>query len=89
MSDAEEIITLARRAVETYIGEDRLLDVPSELSAGLRRRAACFVSIKTARVTRASFPLRRLNFRACFIPLMCFPNQSQLSLKNSIPKLTA
>lgn len=47
MSDAEEIITLARRAVETYISEDRLLDVPSELSAGLRRRAACFVSIKT------------------------------------------
>ncbi len=46
MSDADEITALARRAVETFVQEKRLLEAPPELSGSLRRRAACFVSIK-------------------------------------------
>ncbi len=46
-SAAQEIIGLARRAVEFFVREERLLDVPSSLSATLARPAACFVSIKT------------------------------------------
>lgn len=46
-SAAQEIIDLARRAVEIFVREERLLDVPSSLPATLARPAACFVSIKT------------------------------------------
>jgi AMMECR1 domain-containing protein len=46
-SAAQEIIDLARRAVEIFVREERLLDVPSSLPAMLHRPAACFVSIKT------------------------------------------
>ncbi|HEX8707790.1 MAG TPA: AmmeMemoRadiSam system protein A [Pyrinomonadaceae bacterium] len=45
----QQILGLARRAVETFIGEGRLIDRPPVLAAGLEERAACFVSIKTDR----------------------------------------
>ncbi len=45
--EAREIIGLARRAVEMFVREKQLLDMPSSLSATLARPAACFVSIKT------------------------------------------
>ncbi len=45
--EAREIIGLARRAVEMFVREKQLLDLPSSLSARLARPAACFVSIKT------------------------------------------
>ncbi len=46
-SETQEIIGLARHAVEFFVREKRLLDVPSSLHATLARPAACFVSIKT------------------------------------------
>lgn len=47
MTDTEEIINLARSAVESFIREGQLLQMPANVPERLRRSAACFVSIKT------------------------------------------
>ena len=46
-SGEENLPALARRAVENFIREERLIEKPRALSALLTKRAACFVSIKT------------------------------------------
>lgn len=46
-SDGEELTSLARRAVETFIRDGNVIEIPSAPSAMLQQRAACFVSIKT------------------------------------------
>ncbi|MEA2205398.1 MAG: hypothetical protein QOE77_2174 [Blastocatellia bacterium] len=43
---ASELTALARETVETFVKEHQVIDVP-KLSAALKQRAACFVSIKT------------------------------------------
>ena len=46
--DEERLPELARRTVETFVREGRLVEVPSVADDSLRsQRAACFVSIKT------------------------------------------
>lgn len=42
-----ELPALARRAVETFVREGRLIEKPSKTTGMLQERAACFVSIKT------------------------------------------
>ncbi len=42
-----QILALARRAVETFIREGRMIEKPSSPDPMLNQRAACFVSIKT------------------------------------------
>jgi MEMO1 family protein len=42
-----ELLALARRAIETFIREGRIIEKPSTLDPALNQRAACFVSIKT------------------------------------------
>lgn len=44
---AQELIALARRAIETFVREGRVIEKPSSPDAMLKQRAACFVSIKT------------------------------------------
>jgi AmmeMemoRadiSam system protein A/AmmeMemoRadiSam system protein B len=44
---AKQLLTLARRAIETFVREGRVIEKPSELDPMLKERAACFVSIKT------------------------------------------
>jgi AmmeMemoRadiSam system protein A/AmmeMemoRadiSam system protein B len=44
---AEQLPALARRAIETFIREGRVIEKPSQLAPMLKERAACFVSIKT------------------------------------------
>ncbi|HEY0078189.1 MAG TPA: AmmeMemoRadiSam system protein A [Pyrinomonadaceae bacterium] len=49
-SDAAALTALARAAVETYVGQRRVLEAEAApASPLLRERAACFVSIKTHR----------------------------------------
>ncbi len=43
----EELLALARRAIETFVREGRVIERPSSLDPTLNQRAACFVSIKT------------------------------------------
>ncbi len=43
----EELLALARRAIETFVREGRVIEKPSSLDPTLNQRAACFVSIKT------------------------------------------
>lgn len=42
-----ELLALARRAIETFVREGRVIEKPSTLDPALNQRAACFVSIKT------------------------------------------
>jgi AmmeMemoRadiSam system protein A/AmmeMemoRadiSam system protein B len=44
---AEQLLFLARRAIETFVRKGRVIEKPSELDPMLKERAACFVSIKT------------------------------------------
>ena len=46
-SEGENIVALARLAVETFIQEGRIIKSPSAEDPMLKQRAACFVSIKT------------------------------------------
>jgi AmmeMemoRadiSam system protein A len=43
----EELLELARRAIETFVREGRVIEKPSAPGPLLNQRAACFVSIKT------------------------------------------
>jgi AmmeMemoRadiSam system protein A/AmmeMemoRadiSam system protein B len=43
----EQLLALARRAIETFVQEGRVIEKPSQLEPMLKERAACFVSIKT------------------------------------------
>ena len=43
----EQLLALARRAIETFVREGRVIETPSTLDPMLKERAACFVSIKT------------------------------------------
>ncbi|HEX8921579.1 MAG TPA: AmmeMemoRadiSam system protein A [Pyrinomonadaceae bacterium] len=45
--DAEQLLALARRAIETFVREGRVIEKPASLAPLLKERAACFVSIKT------------------------------------------
>lgn len=45
--DSEQLLSLARRAVETFVSEGRVIEKPEMLAQMLKERAACFVSIKT------------------------------------------
>jgi AmmeMemoRadiSam system protein A/AmmeMemoRadiSam system protein B len=45
---ARQLLSLARRAIETFVREGRVIEKPSGLDPMLAERAACFVSIKTA-----------------------------------------
>jgi AmmeMemoRadiSam system protein A/AmmeMemoRadiSam system protein B len=45
--DGAELPALARRTIETFVREQRVIDAPSRASTLLKQRAACFVSIKT------------------------------------------
>ena len=45
--DAQQLLSLARRAIETFVREGRVIEKPSSLAPLLKERAACFVSIKT------------------------------------------
>ncbi|HSP61981.1 MAG TPA: AmmeMemoRadiSam system protein A [Pyrinomonadaceae bacterium] len=42
-----ELPALARKTIETFVEEDKLIPAPESLSELLNQRAACFVSIKT------------------------------------------
>jgi len=42
----DPLVELARRAIETYVREGRVIEPPSELPPELRRRAGAFVSLK-------------------------------------------
>ncbi len=42
-----ELLALARRAIETFVREGRVIEKPSSSDPALNQRAACFVSIKT------------------------------------------
>lgn len=44
---SEQLLTLARNAIETFVREGRVIETPSTLDPMLKERAACFVSIKT------------------------------------------
>jgi AmmeMemoRadiSam system protein A/AmmeMemoRadiSam system protein B len=44
---SEQLLTLARSAIETFVREGRVIETPSTLDPMLKERAACFVSIKT------------------------------------------
>lgn len=44
---AQELLALARRAIETFVREGRVIEKPSLPDPMLKERAACFVSIKT------------------------------------------
>ena len=44
---AEQLLALARRAIETFVREGRVIEKPSQLAPMLKEHAACFVSIKT------------------------------------------
>lgn len=46
-NEGEQILALARNAVETFVREGRLIEKPSAPDPVLEQRAACFVSIKT------------------------------------------
>lgn len=46
-SSGTDLPALARRTVETFVREGRIIEKPPESSALLSERAACFVSIKT------------------------------------------
>jgi len=45
--DGAGLLALARRAIETFVCEGRVIGKPSALDPVLNQRAACFVSIKT------------------------------------------
>jgi MEMO1 family protein len=45
--DAEQLLALARQAIETFVREGRVIEKPSSPVPMLKERAACFVSIKT------------------------------------------
>jgi AmmeMemoRadiSam system protein A/AmmeMemoRadiSam system protein B len=45
--DGTELLALARRAIETFVREGRVIEKPSTLDPMLNQQAACFVSIKT------------------------------------------
>jgi AmmeMemoRadiSam system protein A/AmmeMemoRadiSam system protein B len=45
--DAEQLLALARRAIETFVREGRVIEKPSSPAPILQERAACFISIKT------------------------------------------
>jgi AmmeMemoRadiSam system protein A/AmmeMemoRadiSam system protein B len=45
--EGEEVTALARRAVETFVREGRVIENPPAPAPLLKERAACFVSIKT------------------------------------------
>lgn len=42
-----ELLALARRAIETFVREGRVIEKPATLDPTLNQHAACFVSIKT------------------------------------------
>src|SRR5688500_15706182 len=44
-----DLVSLARRSVETFVAEGTVIEAPEHLSADLSQRAACFISIKTLR----------------------------------------
>jgi AmmeMemoRadiSam system protein A/AmmeMemoRadiSam system protein B len=44
---SEQLLGLARRAIETYVREGRVIEEPFTSDPVLKARAACFVSIKT------------------------------------------
>lgn len=46
-AELEELPTLARRAVETFVNKGIIIGPPSNSSQMLNQRAACFVSLKT------------------------------------------
>lgn len=45
--EGKQLLALARRAIETFVREGRVIEKPSALDPLLQERAACFVSIKT------------------------------------------
>lgn len=45
--DSQQLLELARHAIETFVREGRVIEKPSVLAPMLKERAACFVSIKT------------------------------------------
>jgi AmmeMemoRadiSam system protein A/AmmeMemoRadiSam system protein B len=45
--DSQQLLSLARSAVETFVREGRVIEKPVKLAPLLEERAACFVSIKT------------------------------------------
>src|SRR5687768_16914226 len=45
----DELVSLARRSVETFVADGMILEVPSQVPPELSQRAACFISIKTLR----------------------------------------
>ena len=45
--EGEQLLALARRAIETFVLEGRVIEKPSAPDPLLKERAACFVSIKT------------------------------------------
>lgn len=45
--DAQQLLSLARSAIETFVREGRVIEKPSSLAPMLEECAACFVSIKT------------------------------------------
>ncbi len=46
MKTHHPLVILARRAIETYVRERRVIDPPEELTPEMRQRAGVFVSIK-------------------------------------------
>ena len=44
-----DLVSLARRSVETFVADGTVIESPELLSADLSQRAACFISIKTLR----------------------------------------
>lgn len=48
-SSGEELVSLARSSIETFVGEGTIIEAPAQLSPDLSQRAACFISIKTLR----------------------------------------
>jgi AmmeMemoRadiSam system protein A/AmmeMemoRadiSam system protein B len=44
---SQQLLSLARQAIETFVREGRVIEKPAALAPLLKERAACFVSIKT------------------------------------------
>ena len=45
--DSQQLLSLARHAIETFVHEGRVIEEPVKLAPLLKERVACFVSIKT------------------------------------------
>jgi MEMO1 family protein len=45
--EAAQLLSLARRAIEAFVRDGRIIEKPASLASSLKERAACFVSIKT------------------------------------------